>query len=119
MSAVEPTEIDLDAILAAQAEAAGDAHKVVWGGQTFAVRRINDWPLSALDLMAQGQLTSGLALILGDDWDAFWQAREPTIGAAETLMDTLVQREGFKNLGESLASLRSSRRTTGPSKRTS
>lgn len=113
------TEVDLDAILAAKAEAEGEPHKVVWGGETFLVPRTNEWPLETFDVLMRGEFASALAGILGDQWDAFYEAKHPTLGAAMTLLDTLAEREGFEGLGESLASLRSPNRATRRSKPTS
>jgi hypothetical protein len=112
-------EIDLDAITAAESEASGEPHKVVWGGETFLVPRINDWPSETFDVLSRGELTSALAGLLGDDWDAFWQAKHPTFGAAKALFESICQREGFTHLGESLASLPTPNRATRRSRPTS
>ena len=112
-------EFDLDAILAAEAEVAGEPHKVAWGGQTFLVPRTTEWPLETFDLLGRGELASALAGVLGDQWDAFCEARRPTMGAANALLDGVSQREGFQNLGESKASSPSSNRATRRSKPTS
>lgn len=106
------TEFDLDAITAAESEVAGDPHKVVWGGETFLVPRTSDWPLETFDELGQGKLAAALAGVLGDQWDAFWKAKRPTMGAAKALLEGIAQREGFQGLGESGASSPSSRNTT-------
>lgn len=113
------TEFDLDAIVAAEAEATGEPHKVVWGGETFSVPRMANWPMETFDLFARGEITSALAGVLGDEWDAFWKARKPTLGAANALLDGLAQREGFEGMGESAASSPSPNRATRRSKPTS
>jgi hypothetical protein len=112
-------EFDLDAITAAQAEAAGEPHKVVWGGETFLVPRTTEWPLETFDELTKGHLAAALAGVLGDQWDAFWKAKRPTMGAAEALLEGIAQREGFEGLGESLASSASPNRATRRSKPTS
>lgn len=113
------TEFDLDAIVAAEAEATGEPHKVVWGGETFLVPRSSDWPLETFDELGQGRVASALAGILGDQWSAFYKAKHPTIGAANALIEGLAQREGFQGLGESSASSPSPNRATRRSKPTS
>jgi hypothetical protein len=115
----EPFELDLDAIAAAESEAAGEPHKVTWGGQAFLVPRINDWPLEVFDLMGKGELASAVATVLGDQWEAFYQAKHPTFGAAKALLDGIAQREGFESLGESAASSPTSNRATRRSRPTS
>lgn len=113
------TEFDLDALVAAQDEAEGEAHKVTWGGETFLVPRIKDWPLETYDVMLQGRLADALAGVLDEQWDAFWKAKRPTMGAAKALLDGIAEREGFQSLGESLASSPSPNRATRRSKQTS
>ena len=113
------SEFDLDAILAAEAEAADEPHKVVWGGETFSVPRIAEWPVETFDLLGRGEIASALAGVLGDQWEGFYSARTPTMGAANALLDGLAQREGFQNLGESSASSPSPNRATRRSKPTS
>lgn len=113
------TEFDLDAITAAEAEANGEPHKVVWGGETFLVPRSDEWPLETFDELGQGRVASALAGILGDQWEAFYSAKPPTLGAAKTLVQGLAEREGFSGLGESSASLPSPNRATRRSKPTS
>ena len=113
------TEFDLDAIVAAESEAAGEPHKVTWGGQTFLVPRTTEWPLETFDLLGRGELASALAGVLGDQWDVFWQAKKPTTGAANSLLEGISQREGFQSLGESKASSPLSNRATRRSRPTS
>lgn len=113
------TEFDLDALVAAESEAAGEAHKVVWGGETFLVPRTTDWPLETFEVLSRGEIASALAGVLGDQWDAFWQAKHPTMGAAKALLEGIAEREGFQGLGESLASSPSSNRATRRSRPTS
>lgn len=112
-------ELDLDAITAAEAEAAGEPHKVVWGGETFLLPRMTDWPLETFEVLRRGDFASALAGVLGDQWDAFWQAKHPTLGVARALLDGIAEREGFAGLGESLASSPSPNRATRRSKPTS
>lgn len=112
-------KLDVDAILAAEAEAAGDAHEVVWGGETFLVPRVSDWPVETFDVLGQGEIAAALAGVLGDQWPAFYTARKPTLGAARALLDGLSQREGFQDLGNSSASSPSLNRAMRRSKRTS
>lgn len=113
------TDFDLDAIVAAESEAFGDGHKITWGGQTFIVPRSNEWPLETFDILQQGELASALAGVLGDQWDAFWKAKRPTMGAAQALFDGIAQREGFGRMGNSSASSPWSNRATRRSKPTS
>jgi hypothetical protein len=112
-------EFDLDAIVAAQAEADGEAHKVTWGGQTFLVPRTNEWPIETFDIATQGNIAQALAGVLGDQWEAFYEAKHPTMGAALALLDGIAEREGFDNLGNSPASSPSPNRATRRSKQTS
>lgn len=109
-------DFDLDAVVD---EAADEPHKVLWGGETFLVPRANAWPVEVFDVLGEGRLADGMALILGDDWDAFWKARRPTLGAMEALLDHLGDKEGFGSLGGSSASSPSSNRATRRSKPTS
>lgn len=113
------TELDLDAITAAEAEVHGEPHKVTWGGETFAVPRINDWPLDTFETLGRGEFSSSLAGVLGDQWDAFCAAKPPTLGAVRALFDAISEREGLENLGNSSASSPSSNRVTRRSKPTS
>lgn len=113
------TEFDLDAILAAEAEAEGEPHKVVWGGETFLVPRMSEWPVETFDLLTQGEITAALAGVLADQWEGFYLARKPTFGAAHALLDGISEREGFEGLGESVPSLPSPNRATRRSKQTS
>ena len=113
------TEFDLDALVAAESEATGEPHKVIWGGQTFSVPRTIDWPLETFEVLGRGDIASALAGVLGDQWDAFWQAKHPTMGAAKALLDGIAEREGFENLGESLASSPSLNRAMRRSRPTS
>lgn len=112
-------EFDLDAAVAAQDEAAGDAHKVTWGGQTFAIPRTSDWPMETFDRLAQGEVAGALAGVLGDQWEAFCNARKPTLATAWALLDGIGSGEGFDGLGESSASLPSPNRAMRRSKPTS
>lgn len=112
-------EFDLDAILAAEAEAGGEPHEVIWGGQTFQVPRTSEWPLETFDVLGQGEIAAALAGVLGDQWEAFYTARKPTLGAAEALLEGISEREGFQNLGNSSASSPSLNRAMRRSKRTS
>ena len=112
-------EFDLDAILAAEDEATGEPHKVVWGGETFSFPRVSGWPIETFDMLKQGEIAAALAGVLGDDWEAFYTARHPTLGAARALFDGLAEREGFEGLGESLASSPSPNRAMRRSKPTS
>jgi hypothetical protein len=109
-------DIDLDAALD---EASGDPHKVTWGGQVFTVQRAQNWPIETFDVLAQGRLADGLALILGDEWDAFWQAKRPTLATSRALLDALGDAEGFDGLGGSSASSPTPNRATRRSKPTS
>lgn len=113
------TEFNLDALVAAQDEVEGEPHKVIWGGETFLVPRIKDWPLETYDVLGQGEIASALAGVLDDQWDAFWKAKRPTMGAAMALLNGIAEREGFQGLGESLASSPSPNRATRRSKQTS
>ena len=113
------SEFDLDAILAAEAEAAEEAHKVTWGGETFLVPRMSDWPVETFEVLKQGDIAAALAGVLGDQWEAFYGARKPTMGAARALLDGLAEREGFQNMGEPSASSPSPNRATRRSKPTS
>lgn len=117
--AVSKAQFDLDAILAAEGEAQGEPHEVVWGGQTFLIPRMVDWPLETFDVLSRGEVTTAIALVLGDDWSAFCEARRPTFGAAKAFFDGISQREGFAEMGESSASSSSSNRATRRSKPTS
>lgn len=112
-------EIDIDAILAAEDEARGEPHKITWAGETFAVPRIMDWPAEVFDLITEGKVASALAQVMADEWDGFYEARKPTVAAAEAILEGIVQAEGFKSLGESRASLSLSNRATRRSKLTS
>ena len=113
------SELDLDAITAAESEVHGDAHKVIWGGETFAVPRTNDWPLDTFDVLGRGEFGAALAMVLGDQWGPFCAAKPPTLGTAKALLDAISEREGFENLGNSRASSPSSNRATRRSKPTS
>lgn len=113
------TEFDLDALVAAQSEAQGEPHEVVWGGQTFTVPRTNDWPLETFEVLGRGEFASALAGVLGDQWEAFYTAKRPTMGAASALLNGIAEREGFESLGGSLASSPSPNRATRRSKPTS
>lgn len=113
------TEFDLDAITAAESEANGEGHKVVWGGETFLVPRSNEWPLETFDEVLQGRVAAALAGILGDQWEAFYKAKRPTMGAAQALIEGLAEREGFRGLGESSRLSPSPNRATRRSKPTS
>jgi hypothetical protein len=114
-----PVEFDLDAIVAAEAEAAGEPHKVTWGGETFLVPRTSEWPLETFDVLSQGNIAQALAGVLGDQWEAFYTARKPTMGAAHALLDGIAEREGFQDLGNSSASLPSPNRAMRRSRPTS
>jgi hypothetical protein len=113
------TDFDLDAIVAAESEVNGEPHKVTWGGETFLIPRTNDWPLETFDLLGQGEFASALAGILGEQWDPFWKARHPTMGAAKALIEGISEREGFQGMGESSASSPSSNRAMRRSRPTS
>lgn len=115
----EPVELDLDAIAAAEAEASGEPHKVIWGGQTFLVPRTADWPIETYDVMSQGNIADALAGVLGDQWEAFYTAKRPTLGTAHALLDGISEREGFENLGNLPASSPSPNRATRRSRPTS
>lgn len=112
-------DIDLDAIVAAEDEAAGEPHKVLWGGQAFLIPRASSWPVEVFDVLGEGRLADGLALILGDQWDLFWRAKRPTLGTSKALLDKLGEAEGFDGLGGSSASSPSPNRATRRSKPTS
>ena len=112
-------EFNLDAILAAEAEAQGEPHEVTWGGEKFQIPRVIDWPVETFDMLQQGEFAAALAGVLDDQWEPFYAARKLTMGAAKALLDGLVEREGFEGLGESLTSLPSPNRATRRSKQTS
>lgn len=112
-------EFDLDAIVAAESEANGEPHKVTWGGETFLIPRTNEWPIETFDIAAQGRIADALAGVLGDQWEAFYTAKHPTMGAALALLDGIAEREGFQDLGNLPASSPSPNRATRRSRQTS
>lgn len=102
---------NLQAMHAAQAEAADTPHLVTIRGETFAFRRTQHWPAVALELMSDGRLHSGLRKALSQPSDGpRFDELEPTVGECETAFEQITGSEGGSP-GESSASTASSNGT--------
>ena len=113
------SDFDLDAAVAAREEASGDAHKVIWGGETFAIPPSTSWPIETFDVLGQGEVAAALAGVLGDQWEAFYSARKPSLAAAWALLDGIAEKEGHAGVGEWQASSPSLNRAMRRSRPTS
>lgn len=107
--------IDLDAV---RAETADEAHEVVFGGETFTVPVVEDWPVVAVDLLQDGRIAAALAEVLDDQWERF-AAHRPTLRQMTALANQLSSAQGLGDAGNSQGSSGSSRSTGRPSKPTS
>ena len=120
--------IDIDAILAAEAEVRGEPHEITFKGETFIIPRSEDWPADAVDELTSGRFMAAMVGILNaadvDEEGKPSQAQrfydlEPTMAAVEAILDATTNAEGFQNRGERRASKRSSKSTGTRSRPTS
>lgn len=109
--------IDLNA---AREEARGKSspHEAVLGEGTFQVPQLEEWPLRATDLLAEGRNSEALRIVLGDQWPLF-KAQDPKLGDCRRLVDMVVEDQGLGSVGNSSSSSDSARSTGRGSKRTS
>jgi len=108
--------IDLDAARAARREQEGGTFTVRFGGETFTLPNINDWPLDAYDHLAGGQLPKAFEVTLGeDDWARF-SAHRPTLADCEALLDAVGADAGLGDAKNSSGRSSSSTQTGATSK---
>ncbi len=101
------TRIDLDA---ARAEAAGETHEVVLGGEAFTVPPVEDWPLDAVDRLQSGQFAQALESVLDGQWERF-AAHRPTLRDLRTITEGIVSAQGLGDTGKPSRSSGSSKST--------
>jgi hypothetical protein len=111
----EAFDLDLDAYRAAQAEQAGKPRRVRFGGEAYEFPP--EWPVEMGDLLTDGLFAAAVRLLLGEEQGRRFMAVRPpmTLGEFTELTDRLYAAEP----GESPASSRSSKGTSGRSRPTS
>jgi hypothetical protein len=109
-------ELDLEAIQAAEAEAAGEGYKFKWGTDRFELPAV--LPQSYLFEASRVGLNVALTNLLGDDAEKLW-AHKPGRKAIEALDQGIAKHYGFGKWEKSSASAEPSRNGSGPSRPTS
>lgn len=112
--------LDLDAARAARAakaEAEAEEHVVTLEGHDFILPP--EMPAAFALHVLEGNIFRGLAALLGDEQYAEFSAIRYSIDDLIELADGVAQLYGFNNVGEALASRRSSSNTGNPSRPTS
>ncbi len=96
---------DLDAATkAAKAEATGEVFEFTFRGESFAVQRLDDWPLQAQAALATGELGTAMRMLLTEPgrWDVLLATR-PTLGDLRVLFEAVGEWAGVGGLGNSAA----------------
>lgn len=109
--------LDLDAARAARAEAEGEPHVVVLDGQEFTMPP--EMPAQFALHVMEGNIFKGLEALFGPDQYAVFSKIVYSIDDLLELADGVANLYGFENVGEALASRRSSRNSGKPSRPTS
>lgn len=112
--------LDLDAARAARAakaEAEGDEHVVKLDGQEFTLPA--EMPAAFALHVLEGNIFKGLEALFGAEQYAAFASIAYSIDDLVELADGVAQLYGFENVGEALASRRSSRNSGKPSRPTS
>ena len=95
----KPAPLDLDA---ARAEAAADDVEFTFGGESFTIPPMLDWPLSLqTKLDVDGDLFGTLGDLLGDEQMERFMAHDPRFGDLVRLFDHLGVDAGIGGLGNS------------------
>jgi hypothetical protein len=92
---------DLDAARAQRLEATGATRfTFTFGGADYTVDPSSEWPVEAVDALANGLVVQGLQLILGgEQWDLI--GAELSLGDAEALIGAIAKHEGLPSAGNS------------------
>jgi hypothetical protein len=108
--------LDLDAARAARAEAAGERHAIKFGGVVFELPV--EIPADFAFYLVENDARSALRSLLGDRFDEFW-ALKPSIADLNELAGGVAKLYSFGDVGESVASVTSSKNGGKSSRRTS
>jgi hypothetical protein len=93
---------DLDAAAkAAAAEAEGEPFRFTWCNESYEVPPALEWPLSAMTLLAAGDLPNAMSELLGADAYTRLAATGITIGTLNTLFDAIGRAAGLGGLPNS------------------
>ena len=83
----DTASFDLDAARARRLEQSGGKLTFTFGGETFSVLPLGEWPMGVLDEMAAGGLVDSLRLVLGDEEFTRFSAHSPSIGDVNSLIE--------------------------------
>lgn len=108
--------IDLDAARAARAEAQGEPHTVVFGGQEYALPA--EIPAEFGFLLVEGNLPEAISSVLGESAGEFW-AQKPSINDLEVFSEDMARLYGFEDAGNLSPSVPFSPNGGKPSRATS
>jgi hypothetical protein len=98
----EVAAFDLDAAVAAsQGEATAAPFPFTWKGERYEMPPVGEWPVSALDLLTEGDLGGALAELLGADTYSRLKEAGLTLGALNRLFDQAATVSGFGGLPNS------------------
>lgn len=112
-------DINLDASLAAEADAQPETHHIVVGGERLPIPALSEWPIDVMRTWDRGGYADALeALLAPADWRKLLR-HKLKLRHMQQILDGVARAGGFTSAGEPSASGGRSRGTTKPSKRTS
>lgn len=94
--------IDLDAAKAARREARGEGPIVVFGTKEFTLDA--EVPFEVTELLAAGQVSEAVKLLLGDSHEAFMESK-PSVEDLMVLFEQLTTAYGLESVGNGQASV--------------
>jgi len=83
---------------AAAAEAGDEAMPFTLRGETFTIPPTKAWPVKVSKLLAAGEITDAIGMLLGKEMDRFLLT-EPTLGEVEALFAQVAKWSGVGGLG--------------------
>jgi hypothetical protein len=95
---LEPFDLGA-AVEAARTEANSAPFVFTWKGQRYALPPFDDWPVSAMDKISEGDFGPGLAELLGEKSYRRLLADGLTLGALNKLVDQAARGSGAGDLG--------------------
>lgn len=97
--APQRTVFDVDAARAARAEAAAEPFLFSLGGQEFEIPPAAEWPIMAVQLMAEGKLQEAMEELLGPVQSVAFRQVGARIADVTAVMEAVSSWQGFDSLG--------------------
>ncbi len=94
-AAADPGTFDLSAARAARSEAAGAPFPFLFAGKAYTIPPTKEWPLAAMDSLAEGNVGEAMRVLLGPDQYKSIAADGGTLGDVETLFGALSAASGL------------------------